>query len=263
MKKFFASIILIVAIAGIFFAVSGKSPQVFRDNIFHSVLTKFITPSEKFWVHRCNSVEKVKIAAEKFSGVEIDANFYPAESFGRKFDISHDSQEAVNFALEKFMPIFAETDTKIWFDFKNLSEENSAESLNELENLLQKYNIEKSRLIVENHNFHALKTFHDAGFYTSFYVTVNEKILNSPEMQDNFRQEVQDAVNSGFVNAVSFPVEYYELVKNCGVNADLLTWNTHNERWWTFLRKSELRKIVEDTQVKVILIVMKTDYDRF
>ena len=100
MKKFFVLIILIVAIAGIFFAVSGKSPQVFRDNIFHSVLTKFITPSEKFWVHRCNSVEKVKIAAEKFSGVEIDANFYPAESFGRKFDISHDSQEAVNFPLE-------------------------------------------------------------------------------------------------------------------------------------------------------------------
>ena len=263
MKKFLLAIILIVAVAGIFLAVTGKSFHVMRENIFHSVLATFITPSEKFWVHRCNSVEKVKLAAEKFSGIEIDANFYPAESVGRKFDISHDAHETVNFPLENFMPTFADTNAKIWFDFKNLSEANAVESLNELENLLQKYNVDKSRLIVENHSFHALKKFHDAGFYTSFYVTVKKEILQSQDLQDKFRQEVQDAVNSGFVDAVSFPVEYYELVKSCGINSDLLTWNTREERWWTFLRKSDLRKIVEDSQVKVILIVMKTDYDRF
>lgn len=262
MKKFLLIGICIVAVGFIFvnkFATSDKT----HDEIIHGILTTFVTPSEKFWVHRCNSLEKASEMSKKFSGIKIDANFYPSEKVGRKFDISHDSHESVQFPLENFMPILAATDTKIWFDYKNLSMTNAEDSLAELENLLNKYHVDKARLIVENHNFRDLKIFHDAGFYTSYYVTVNKEIFKNEENKEKFRAEVREAVDSGFVDAVSFPVGYYDLVKSSGVSADFLTWNTRDERWWTFYKKSALREMVFDPQVKVILVKFKTNFDRF
>lgn len=263
MKKFFILGLSLAAVALIFFAKFGMNFSVVRENFIHSALINFITPSEKFWVHRCNSLEKASEMSKKFSGIEIDANFYPAEQPGRKFDISHDRHESVEFPLENFLPILAETNTKIWFDFKNLSHDNAQDSLLELENLLEKYHIDKSRLIVENHNFMDLKIFHDAGFYTSYYVTVKKEIFDNEANKENFRAEVRTAANSSFVDAVSFPLEYYELVKSANVSVDYLTWNTHDERWWTFYRKSDLREMLEDNQVKVILIKFITNFDRF
>jgi hypothetical protein len=228
------------------------------DGIINEELKKFITPSEKFWIHRCNSLEKARLMSEEFAGIEIDANFHPNETAGRKFDIQHDNKESVQITLQDFMPMFAKTNSKIWFDYKNLSSQNAKDSLAELEMLVEKFGVDKRRFIVENHDFKDLKFFHDAGFYTSFYVTVKKDLDN-----EKFRAEVQEAVASGFIDAVSFPVDYYELVKSACVNADLLTWQTREERWWTFLAEPKLRVIVEDPQVKVILVKMKTPFDRF
>ena len=258
-KIFLLLIFMIILTAAVIFVRTTNN----FDEVIHNVLTNFFEPSEKFWVHRCNSIEKARAMSEKFSGIEIDANFYPEENIGRKFDISHDYSGGVQMPLENFMPVFAETNSKIWFDFKNLKHENAADSLQELENLLQKYNVNKARFIIESHNFRDLKIYHDAGFYTSFYVSVNHKIFKDNKLYENFCAEVRAAVSSGNVDAVSFPIEFYDAVKSAGVSADYLTWNTHNERWWTFYYKDNLREMVNDSQVKVILVVMKTPFDRY
>lgn len=264
MKKI-AVVIAVIFIAATMFIVSSgggnKNELPASENvdmIIHSNLIKIFSLPEKFWAHRCNSVEKAKLMAENFAGIEIDANFHGNETAGRKFNIQHDDKKSDKVTLQDFMPQFAKNNAKIWFDYKNLNSQNAQASLEELEMLIQKYGVDKSRFIIENHNFKDLKIFHDAGFYTSFYVTVKKDLD-----EDAFRSEVKEAANCGWINAVSFPVVYYDLVKSTGVSADLLTWQTGEDRWWNFLAESNLRKTVDDPQVKVILVKMRTPFDRY
>ena len=262
MKKNAVLIAIIFIVATMFIVSAGNKNKLPAsedvDMIIHSNLIKIFSLPEKIWVHRCNSVEKAKLMAETYTGIEIDANFYGNETAGKKFDIQHDNKQSDKITLQDFMPMFAKNNVKIWFDYKNLNSKNAQASLEELEMLIQKYGIDKSRFIIESHNFNDLKIFYDAGFYTSFYVTVKQDLD-----QVAFREEVQNAVNSGWVNAVSFPVVYYELVKSTGVSADLLTWQTGEDRWWNFLSETDLRKTVDDPQVKVILVKMRTPFDRY
>ena len=261
--KLIASIlaaIILLEIAA--FLQSGTSWVIFRNEQLNRFYLMLYEPSQKFWAHRCDSVEKVELMSKKYSGVEIDAVFYDAAPVGKKFDISHDEQSSINYPLEDFMTTISEhQDTKIWFDFKNLNQENAEASLTELEYLLAKYGIEKKRFIIESHDYKDLGLYHKYGFYTSFYVSVNDEVIfNGGESE--FIDEVRKAVNSHNVDAISFPLNYYKLLKNADISVDFLTWQIHDEKWWQFYRKSDLKKLVEDEQIKVILVSNPTMYDR-
>ena len=100
-----------------------------------AVLIFAASTNEKFWAHRCDSIEKFRLMLGKYSGLELDATFYPSEPRGRKFDVSHDRKSTVEYPLESFMPEIAACDNPIWFDFKNLTAENASSALDELEYL--------------------------------------------------------------------------------------------------------------------------------
>ena len=255
---------LFILIETIFFIQSGLHWSIFRDNQLSKLFRLIYNPPDKFWVHRCDTTEKLQMMSEQYSGVEIDAIFYPSEPFGSKFDISHDEQSNVDYPLEDFMPLMAKyKDTKIWFDFKNLNKENAEPALAELEYLLSKYNIEKSRFIIESHDLENLELFYQHGFYTSFFITINEDwFFNSEAGERYFFNELRFAADSGYINAVSFPANYYILVKRSEIPSDLLTWDTHDEKWWQFYKSEELKPMIYDDQVKVILAAHPTIYDR-
>lgn len=226
----------------------------------HKVMTKFIKPSKKFWIHRCNSVEKAREMSKKFPGIEIDATFYKNEVVGKKFDISHNPAKTVEFPLENFMPIFADSDIKIWFDFKNLSEDNVDDSVNELINLAEKYNVAKNNFIIESHNLNALKIFHSFGFKTAYFVTVSDAIFYDKNYKNKFNDEINFVIKSGGIDALSFPIDYYEVVKNLETNLDYLTWDTFNRRWWNFYLNFD--EVFKDSRVKIILVEFSSEFDR-
>lgn len=262
MKKFLYALILVVVIAAVYIRVTDTRFVVVRDELVHAMLTNFVTPSQKFWVHRCNSVGKAAAMSEKFPGIEIDATFYINEAVGRKFDVSHDPKPSVEYPLEDFMPLFAANNTRIWFDFKNLSEANAEAALSELETLLNKYAVDRTRFIIESPNFRELKIFRDAGFYTSYYIPIGGEIFYSEEYRQNFAAQIHQIETLGCINAISFPADCYDIMKHVDTNLDYLTWNVNGERWWNFYLDADLREIVDDPQIQIILIKFPTKFDR-
>lgn len=214
------------------------------------LIQKFYPITEKFWLHRSNSIEKIEELFDKYDGVELDIIFFDRQN---NFDVSHDLNENIDYPLDSFLPILATTKNKIWFDFKNLSKDNAMQSSDLLSDMLNRNNINKNEVIVESRDYNALKYFKEKGFYTSFYCPVDDKYLNTKEGNDLFISSVFKAVSSGNIDAISFPIAYYPLVKSANIKTDMLTWN-QNKKWFYFYFDQELQKVINDQQVKVILV---------
>ena len=257
-KKFLAVLMAALSIGMLAFVLSDRLPA----------------PNEKFWAHRCDSVEKLRLMSKKYAGLELDATFYGREARGRKFDVSHDGKTQVDYPLENFMPTISECDNVIWFDFKNLTHDNAAAALEELDGLLEQYGIDRNRFIVESHNYEDLKIFRERGYYTAYEVPVHESaygeeivrdknfLFSNQGMVEYFCRLVREAVSSGNVDAVSFPLTYYRLVKYADVPVEMLTYDTHDERWWHFYTRGELREMLNDDKMRGILVSTPTEFDR-
>lgn len=72
------------------------------------------------------------------------------------------------------------------------------------------------------------------------------------------------AANSGFVDAVSFPVEYYDIVKESGVTVDLLTWDlgAQYKNYVCDKDDHDRQKRLNDEQLKVILVTSPSAFNR-
>lgn len=125
-------------------------------------------------------------------------------------------------------------------------------------------------MIVESGNYRELKTFRDDGFYTSYYCPVTydkkerERFFKSESERRAFKEVVLTAANSGFVDAVSFPVEYYDIVKESGVAIDLLTLDM-GAKYKNYVYDKgdrERQKRLNDEQVKVILLTSPSAFNR-
>lgn len=215
-------------------------------------------PIEKVWAHRCDSIPKMKEQIGTFEGVELDLCYFSEEG---EFDVSHDLQPKLEYPLEDFLAELSGTEIKIWFDFKNLTAQNGDAALQRLNMLFDKYQLDKSKAVVESHNVEELRRFRADGWYTSFYCPVREELLKTPEGNLKFYEEVQRAVSTGNVCAVSFPIEYYPLVKKANIDADLLTWDM-GSRWWDYARKAECKQLLQDNRLKAVLVTSNSRYHR-
>lgn len=203
---------------------------------------------DRFWLHRTNDVAKLETKGKRYKGVELDIVYYPQFN---DFDNNHDPADSIESPIENMLEILGDTHQKIWFDYKNLTAGNAVASRDKMEQLLNDYGIDRSRCIVESHNYQELRHFHDHGFYTSFYVPVAES-LEKVDVE-KFDEEVRKAVASGNVDAVSFPIEYYGLIKKMNLDVDFLLWDLH-KKWWADYIDSWRSSIRKDDKVKVILV---------
>lgn len=213
------------------------------------LLTRYPTEG-KFWLHRTDTTNKLITKGKRYKGVELDIVFYEKEN---DFDNSHDKAEHIEYPLANMMKILGGNDQKIWLDYKNLTEDNAKKSLERLEELLTLYGVDKRRCIVESPNYRALKHFHDKGFYTSFYAPVDKKYLTIYDEQIKYQSILNDAISTGNVDAISFPWEYYNLVKQNECGKDMLLWD-QNSKWWMFYIDPARDAIRRDERVKVILV---------
>lgn len=134
---------------------------------FQNRLLLFMFP-EKIWIHRVNSVDKLKEVVDKFKGVELDVVFKEGEN---KFDVNHPPAQSIDLSLFEYLSsIKLSANNRFWLDFKNLSESNMNSSCLKLDSLCNKLMINKEKIIVESTNLEYLSPFKTKGFRTSHYL---------------------------------------------------------------------------------------------
>ncbi len=237
---------------------------------FRSKIAKqpFYPIGSKYWAHQCNDLRMLEEMIHIYPGIELDIRFHLVGESGI-FDMTHNPRPTTENPLENaFVLLSPPKKVHIWLDFKNLDEKNAGPALRELDRLVDVYQINKERLIIESPDYVRLGLFHQHGYYTSFYCPTDEKrYLRETSHQQEYAKIVNEAVNSGNVDAISFQEQYYPLIKALNVNVEFLTWYG-SEKWRFFFfkkpdeEKQTRRRLIEnDPQVKVILVNPPSRYE--
>lgn len=212
----------------------------------------------KIWLHRTNSMEKLEEKEGRFPNFEVDVVFRPDGTF----DVTHDADTTFHLGIEPFLADVARDGDRMWMDLKNLSPANSGTVLSCLEELCGIYGVKKGQLIVESRNLNALAKFTAAGYYTSYYVDFEKPSEMEQAEQDTCLAHLRRVADSRKVCALSFPGWWYAPIKEgLGRSIDLLTWK-HRTTEYELLALPWNRKLLNDPQVKVVLVKSKGSYHR-
>lgn len=214
--------------------------------------------NNKIWLHRCNSLEKLYEKEAKYPNIEVDIVIRN----NHIFDVTHDIDTTFNLKIASYFDYMQEKDGRMWMDIKNLTSENKRSVLSRLNMLINHFEIEKERLIIESSNWEALATFTENEFYTSYYVPFDEPDELDDEEIDSCINELQKIADSRAVRALSFPEDWYDEIKDeLNRPIDLLTWRHRDSQLEVLLTPSG-RRMLNDPQLKVILVKDKGDYHR-
>ncbi len=212
----------------------------------------------KIWLHRCNSIEKLNEKWDDYLHIESDI-VYRGNGV---FDITHDNDKTYNLNLDSYFKLIKNSNRKMWLDIKNITEINANNMLESLDSLVYQYGIEKGNLIVESSSWKELDLFRKNGYYTSYYVPYNKPVKLTKEQLAECITEMQNIIDSKAVCAISFPGWWYKTIKEkLNRSIDLLTWK-HRTTRFELLLTPEGRKMINDSQLKVILIKDKGKYHR-
>ena len=213
----------------------------------------------KLWLHRCNSLEKLHEHAGRFEGVEVDLVYRDST---RLFDVTHDTDVTFGLDIAPYFRHAAESGTRLWLDLKNLTPQNAAAVERQLSLLCTDTGCDKSRFIVESRDADALAFLTARGYYTSYYVPHDKPSRLSSTRRDSCVAAVQAIAASGKVRAISFPGWWYAPLKGkIPDEVDMLTWLHRSVELEVRLWPGYL-KILEDPQIKVVLIKSKGKYHR-
>lgn len=214
--------------------------------------------NSKIWLHRCNSLEKLYEKAAKYPNIEVDIVIRG----NHIFDVTHDIDTTFNLEIASYFAYMQGKDGRMWMDIKNLTSGNKLSALSRLNRLIKHFDIEKERLIIESSNWEALAAFTEDEFYTSYYVPFDEPDELDDEEIDSCINELQKIADSRAVRALSFPEDWYDEIKDkLDRPIDLLTWRHRDSQLEVLLTPSG-RRMLNDPQLKVILVKDKGDYHR-
>lgn len=213
---------------------------------------------DRLWLHRANSLEKWQEFSALYPNAEIDITVRE----GAVLDVTHDEPVSFGLCADRYIQALAHNDRRLWLDIKNLAP-NATRVIERLDSMLALAQIDRTRLIIESDNAEALGLFKQHGYYTSYYVRYDNPSQLTPAELATALNQLRKVVDSGQVSALSFPIHWYatlhEQLHRPGI--DLLTWD-HHTRQWTFLLLPWKRALLNDPQVKVILLKKKGSHHR-
>ena len=203
---------------------------------------------ERKWLHQVNSVERIRYADSRYTGIEIDVVFDEKNYY---FDVRHYPTPSSGLTLDKLIEAITTPKNHFyWIDFKNLTDDNKMASARELLRIASKYNI-LANIIVESGNPGCLKQFSQLGFYTSYYLpNINPYKISTRDLDAHIKMIASNLAMSP-LNAISADEIQYELIKKYFDGYDILLWNFTDNPLALKLREYRLLK---DPKVKVLLI---------
>lgn len=159
-----------------------------------------VTPkNSKIWLHKANTIEKARHFQYDYPGLEIDVHY---DDVLHTYLIKHDADDTTMLPIDTWCQSLDNiSNLGLWFDFKNLNDDNRDDALKCLKDLRDRYHL-KGKLYVESHAYNELKVFRNAGFLTSYYIPYFNPYTNDSVNSHLFRQKIQDAIDCG-VDAIS------------------------------------------------------------
>ena len=213
---------------------------------------------EKLWLHRCNSIEKMEEQEKRFENIEVDL-VYRGNGI---FDVTHDADTTFGLHINPYLKEIAKDKDHMWLDIKNITDDNCQNLREDLDSLCDIYHVNKNQLIIESSNWEALGDFTRDDYYTSFYVSFEKPSHLSEEEIEVYIDSLQFIADSKQVCALSFPGWWYDEIKEeLERPIDLLTWK-HRTTQLEFMMTPSHFEMLEDPQLKVILIKSKGHFHR-
>jgi len=187
----------------------------------HNRLLSLLFP-QKVWIHRVNSIEKLKEVHQKHSRIELDVEF---EEFTNSFEVNHPPAKSINLSLiEYFSSINIESDNRFWLDFKNLSETNMKSSCLKLDSICSIFNLNKKQIIVESTKPKFLKSFNANGYITSYYLPQRLVLLDEPLLNEKI-DAIRSIISKNKTTYISTDVRDYKILKKYFAHHKILTWS--------------------------------------
>ncbi len=216
--------------------------------------------SDKIWIHRVNSIEKLSEVQDTYLGVELDLVYKLEDSI---FDVNHPPAPSTGLTLNEFLASVQNTnEQKLWLDYKNLNAENELISLSNLQNLCVKYGISPKQIIVESTAPEYLLSFSKAGFKTSYYLPRLAVVKGG--RKDPLVQKINKSLDDYSVNYISADKIHLGRLKVLFPEKEKLTWIVNTESntasFWEvralynkFIRARKKYKVFSDPKVLIVL----------
>lgn len=214
---------------------------------------------DKLWLHRANSIEKWQQMADLYPNAEIDVIIRPDQTL----DVTHDDSISYHLSVDAYIAYMANRGGKLWLDIKNLTPVSAPAFRHRLDSMLARYGVDRGRLIIESDNAEALRYLTRQGrYFTSYYIRYPDPARLSTIEVDRAIGHLRRLADSGDICALSFPIYWYDTIHSrLNRNIPLLTWD-HHTRQWTFLLLPWKRALLNDPQLKVILLKRKGSFHR-
>jgi hypothetical protein len=176
---------------------------------------------EKVWIHRVNSIEKLKEVAPNFKGVELDIVYLKDNN---TFDVNHPPTKSINLSLDKYLSsIKIGPENTFWLDFKNLSNANIKESFVRLEAILLKLKLKRTQFIVESKRPDLLGLFSKKGYKTCYYFPNNLNSSNHLSLKNQIK-DLKQLIDKNKTDFISANFDHYKLLKEHFPNHKILIW---------------------------------------
>lgn len=216
----------------------------------HYTVLKYLFP-EKIWVHRVNSMVKLREVSDRFKGVELDIEWK-----NHQMEVNHPPAKSINLNLSDYFASTDKTEYKFWLDFKNLSNENYKEALSSLDSITRILNFKRSNIIIESGSPQYLKLFEKRGYLTSFYLPSGFSSSKEKD-RDNLKHFINDQTKKYPTTFLSTFLGEYVYLKIAYPEKDKILWHTGGFK--SIKNKIRIYKALLDKNVKVILLPVKSD----
>jgi hypothetical protein len=213
--------------------------------------------------HRINRLDKLSaVLDDGLRTCEIDVMFVQDSSRGY-FEVGHDVGDNIGRELEVFLEAMAPHGvTKLWLDFKNLTDSNLAAALTELDRLDSLYGIRKTAIIESSFQGCGFEAFRHGDFHTGYYMPTDRvtKLLDDGDRPGMLAaaEEIAEQINCQAVSAITFDLRLYPFVKDyleplIASTIVYHTWASVKMWKWGALEDLKRRDYYQDARVKSII----------
>jgi hypothetical protein len=202
----------------------------------------------RIWPHRVNTIERREYLS-RFSGYELDVIYTGPKGFA----VLHppDKVAGDTLRLETYLDKADFHKHRFWLDTRFVDSSNMKEALTALNKLVLRYPAGFNNCILEVYYLPVAQLLAESGYNVSFNVSKKwlDNLPGNRRLQDSVRTILRN------VKYVSQDAAYLPVVKQLFPEKKILTWHLAIN---DFFNRKELKALLSDPQVEIVLVNIKT-----